>query len=291
VQEINLSSKDLKIFPLDILNQTDVEKLDLSTNTGHWDSWVNPNEFTTLPEDINKLRCLTIFNLARTCLEYLPSTFGQLQKLKELDLSSTKLKAFPNQVMEITGLEILNLSYCLIETIPEEISKLKKLKVLKMDSAGVKYIPQTIGQLDNLEELHLYNNFITELPKEIGLLKNLKIIMMGSYDANHNQITELPAEIGQLKKLEHIHFGNNRLKTLPREITGCVSLKEIALWCNDFEEIPEWLSEMNLKDLNFYTNKIQHLPTNYKFLANIPKLTLDKHLDKELASKRKWKWF
>jgi hypothetical protein len=32
VQEINLSSKELKSFPIDILNQTGVEKSDLSTN-------------------------------------------------------------------------------------------------------------------------------------------------------------------------------------------------------------------------------------------------------------------
>lgn len=291
MQEIDLSSKDLKTFPLDILNQTDVEKLNLSTNTGHWDSWVNPNEFTSLPEDINKLKNLTSLNLARTCLEILPSTFGQLQKLKQLDLSSTRLKEFPKQVLDIPELEILNLSYCIIETIPDDIANLKKLKVLKIDNAGVKSIPQTIGQLDNLEELHLYNNFINEIPKEIGLLKNLKVIMMGSYEANHNQITELPPEIGQLKNLEHIHFGNNKLKALPRQITGCIKLKELALWCNEFEEIPEWLSEMNLTDLNFYTNRIQQLPTNYKFLTKIPKLTLDKHLDKELASKKRWKWF
>lgn len=290
VQEIDLSSKDLKTFPLDILNQTDIEKLDLSTNTGHWDRWVNPNEFTSLPDDITKLKKLTSLNLARTCIERLPSTFGQLQKLKQLDLSSTNLKEFPKQVLEIGGLESLNLSNNTIETIPDDIAKLKKLKVLKIDNAGIKFIPYTIGQLDSLEELHLYNNFINEIPKEIGLLENLKVIMMGSYEANHNQVRELPAEIGKLKKLEYIHLGNNKLKTLPRQITGCVRLKELALWCNDFEEIPEWLSEMNLKDLNFYTNKIQHLPTNYKFLTKISKLTLDKHLDKELSSKKRWKW-
>ena len=115
--------------------------------------------------------------------------------------------------------------------------------------------------------------------------------MLGSYENDHNQIKELPAEIGQLKNIEYIHLGNNKLKSLPRQITNCIKLKELALWCNEFEEIPEWLSEMNLKDLNFYTNKIQHLPTNYKFLTKIPKLTLDKHLDQELSSKRKWKWF
>ncbi len=291
MQELNLSSKELKSFPLDILGQTDVEKLDLSTNTGSWDSWLYPNEFISLPNEIANLKSLTYLNLARTCLEYLPETFNQLSKLTYLDLSSNKVTEFPKPVLELFQLEYLDLSACNILTIPEEVESLRKLKILKLDSCGIRTIPKTIGKLESLEELHLYNNYLQELPSEIGELKNLKILMLGSYENNHNQIKELPAEIGQLKNIEYIHLGNNKLKSLPRQITGCVKLKELALWCNEFEEIPEWLSEMNLKDLNFYTNKIQHLPTNYKFLTKISKLTLDKHLDKELRSKRKWKWF
>lgn len=291
MQEINLSSKELKSFPLDILNQTDVEKLDLSTNTGSWDSWLYPNEFISLPKEIESLKCLTYLNLARTCLQFLPETFNKLYKLTYLDLSSNKLKEFPKPVLELFLLEYLDLSACNILTIPDKIENLRKLKILKLDSCSIKTIPKAIGKLESLEELHLYNNYLQELPSEIGELKNLKILMLGSHENDHNQIKKLPAEIGQLKNIEYIHLGNNKLKSLPRQITGCVKLKELALWCNEFEEIPEWLSEMNLTDLNFYTNKIQHLPTNYKFLTKIKKLTLDKHLDKELASKRRWKWF
>ena len=291
MQEINLSSKELKSFPLDILNQTDVEKLDLSTNTGSWDSWLYPNEFVSLPKEITNLKCLTHLNLARTCLQFLPETFNQLSKLTYLDLSSNKLTEFPKPGLDLFQLEYLDLSACNILTIPDEIENLRKLKILKLDSCGVRTITKTIGKLECLEELHLYNNYIQELPTEIGELKNLKILMLGSYENNHNQIKELPSEIGQLKNIEYIHLGNNKLKSLPRQITNCTKLNELALWCKEFEEIPEWLSEMNLKDLNFYTNKIQHLPTNYKFLTQIQKLTLDKHLDKELRNKKKWKWF
>ena len=98
-------------------------------------------------------------------------------------------------------------------------------------------------------------------------------------------------EIGQLKKLEYIHLGNNKLLGLPMELISCSSFKILVLWSNEFEFIPEWLSQLDLCELNFYSNTIKHLPENYKFLNRIKKLTLDEHLEKELKYIRKWNIF
>lgn len=291
MKEIDYTSKDLITFPTEIFGQTDVVKLDLSTNTGSWDIWLNPNVFETIPDNISTLKNLEYLDLSRTALRSLPSTFGQLVSLKYLDISSTKLTELPDCIFQLDNLETLKLDNCKIQQLPSDISKLKNLKFLSADNCIIKIIPYQIGELRDLEELHLYNNFITELPAVIGQLNNLRVLKMGNYENGRNQIKELPKEIGQLKKLQYIHLGNNKLKILPYELTGCCNLAELALWSNEFEAIPEWLAEMNLKDLNFYSNPIKHLPDNYKFLTNIKKLTLDKHLDKELEDKKWWKIF
>ena len=69
------------------------------------------------------------------------------------------------------------------------------------------------------------------------------------------------------------------------ELISCSSLKILVLWSNEFEFIPEWLSQLDLYELNFYSNPIKHLPENYNFLNWIKKLMLDEHLEKELKCK------
>ncbi|MBS1524300.1 MAG: hypothetical protein JST19_01545 [Bacteroidetes bacterium] len=288
MKTLDYSSKDLKEFPIEIFEQKDVEALDLSTHTGHWDTWLNPNIFSTIPDRINEIRNLKRLNLSRTEVRALPETFRDLKNLTFLDLSSTKLNEIPGVVFQLYNLETLIMEDCQIELIPADILKLKNLRVLNLNNDRIKGIPAEIGKLDKLEELHLYNNLLVELPKEIGELRNLRILELGSYENDRNRINILPREIGNLKKLEYIHLGNNKLKTLPIELAACVSLKKLVLWSNEFEEIPEWLSELHLTELNFYSNPIKEIPANYGFLTKIKDLTLDERLDEQLAEKSKW---
>ena len=53
MKEIDLSSKNLKEFPMSVIIETELEKIDLSTNTGHYDIWIAPNEFIEIPTSIS----------------------------------------------------------------------------------------------------------------------------------------------------------------------------------------------------------------------------------------------
>jgi len=94
---------------------------------------------------------VTVLNLRRLNLKYLPEEIGGLENLEELN-------AISNQIKEL----------------PKSIGNLRKLRVLKLNSNELKYLPEEIGGLENLEELNAISNQIEELPKSIGNLRNLR---------------------------------------------------------------------------------------------------------------------
>ncbi|MBS4169800.1 leucine-rich repeat domain-containing protein, partial [Neochlamydia sp. AcF95] len=84
---------------------------------------------------------LTLLNLSKAGLTYLPTEICQLSQLQELDLSQNQLAS-----------------------LPAEIGKLSQLQKLHLNQNQLTALPAEIGQLSQLEWLNLNQNQLTSLP-------------------------------------------------------------------------------------------------------------------------------
>jgi Leucine-rich repeat (LRR) protein len=148
----------------------------------------------------------------------------------------------------------LNLAGLGIEQLPPEIGKLKNITKLFLGGNQFTYIPAEIGNLTELSLIDCgWSYQLSTLPPEIKHLTKLTELQL--YVSG---ITSLPPEIGALKNLDILNLSENKLKTLPLEITQLTlteltidknQLKpenlaaEVIAWLNKYD--PDWESKQN----------------------------------------------
>ncbi|PWA42354.1 toll/interleukin-1 receptor (TIR) domain-containing protein [Artemisia annua] len=104
---------------------------------------------------ICSLQCLTKLSLKCNIPEF-PKDLGQLECLKELCLSSTRIKHLPDGIWMLKHLKFLDLSGCaLLKKLPEDLGRLECLQKLDIRSTGIMHLPQSIFGLKGLHLLCL----------------------------------------------------------------------------------------------------------------------------------------
>jgi len=227
---LDLKANHLTSLPLTFGNLTRLEYLDL----GYFEMGTRMNKISDLGPGFGQLKKLKYLNLAGNALVTLPEGFAGLTELTELNLGLNKLPGLPLSVTQL--------------------SKLTKLDISLNDVAVV---PAQIANLVNLEELHLDGNFFNHadkklkvLPNEICQLKSLKVLTL-----KDNVIEQLPEAIGSLTKLEKLDLRDNLLNTLPASFTQLKNLKWLDLKANDLTQLPaDFASLDQLKELNIAMN-------------------------------------
>ena len=177
-------------------------------------------------------------------LSYLPEEINALRKLACFDVSENKLEILP---VDITGLEALtdlHLSQNLIETLPDSIGALRKLTIFKIDQNRLVALNPHIGMCTSLQELVVTENFLTELPTSLGHLTKIT-----NLNLDRNRLEFLPSEIGNLTVLGVLSLRENRLCELPSEIGNCHELHVLDVCGNRLRHLPFSLTSLNLKAL------------------------------------------
>lgn len=111
VTKLNLSGRNLKVFPENIFEYTNLTKLVLGNN-----------RIKVIPKEILKLKKLRVLDLANNEICVLQSAVFKLQKLKTLNLYGNKIEKFPKQVMD-SGIQKL-----IIGNNPIEETELERLR-------------------------------------------------------------------------------------------------------------------------------------------------------------------
>ncbi|MEM9362987.1 MAG: hypothetical protein AAGA43_10140 [Bacteroidota bacterium] len=227
-------------------------------------------------------------------IEVLPSSIGDLTKLRYFYSDSSDLTILPAEIGKLQSLEYLNVGFNQLTEIPDEIGQLSNLQELRLGfNPEIKELPSTLGNLSNLRKLSAYETGLTEMPSWIGNLTNLNYLDFGS-----NEIEGLPNEIGLLQKLDTLNLYNNKIKTLPPEIGNLIALKDLTLGenelkelpqefrnlsslsslvlsYNEFDKIPEVINKLNgLTDLYLSFNKIDQVNPGFSNLENLDYLDL-----------------
>lgn len=113
-----------------------------------------------------------------------------------LDLSHSRLKAFPEEVLLLPNLQILRLNRNKIDSIPDRIAELKYLQVIELERNRIETIPLGLCRIDSLREIYLGDNEIVRIPDEIGDLTALEVLslwsnIVGYYPTNLNELSRL----------------------------------------------------------------------------------------------------
>ncbi|XP_008588496.1 PREDICTED: leucine-rich repeat-containing protein 40, partial [Galeopterus variegatus] len=213
---------------------------------------VSHNKLKILPEEITNLRNLKGLYLQHNELTCIPEGFERLSNLEDLDLSNNRLTTVPASFSSLSSLVRLNLSSNQLKSLPGEINRMKRLKHLDCNSNLLETIPPELADMESLELLYLRRNklhFLPEFPS-CRLLKELHV--------SENQIEMLGAEhLKHLNSILVLDLRDNKLKSVPDEITLLQSLERLDLRNNDISSLPYSLGNLHLKFLALEGNPLR----------------------------------
>ena len=152
----------------------------------------------TLPHDLGNLGMLETLKLHdNPRLDTLPTTLGQLTKMKHLEIVGSGVRELP-PMHSLANLEHLAIESSPLTWVPRDIGNARKLKTLSLAHTYLRDVPASIGNLTKLTELKLHNNVgLTAIPDTIGQLRRLTTL-----DLSHcPQLRSLPASIGNLRDI------------------------------------------------------------------------------------------
>ena len=125
------------------------------------------------------------------------------------------------------------------------------------------------GELKGITRLSLSEN-LTEFPLAIlSLADTLEIL-----DLSNNKLSTLPNEITQLHKLKIVFASNNCFDTLPAILGKCQNLEMIGFKSNQIKRVPAQALPDKLRWLILTDNKIETLPARVGECSRLQKLAL-----------------
>jgi len=108
-------------------------------------------------------------------LDLLPEEIGELDSLKELNLSFNNLKHLPASIGQLHQLEFLDVQYNYLEELPASIGDLHSLHFLIIGKNALPAIPIEIANLQSLLELDVaYSGAALRLPESLCNTRSLE---------------------------------------------------------------------------------------------------------------------
>ncbi|XP_051753086.1 leucine-rich repeat-containing protein 40 [Ctenopharyngodon idella] len=231
-------SEDVKLLPaLVVLDIHDNQLSSLPDSIGDLEQLqkliLSHNKLTELPLGLWKLTNLQCLHLQQNLIKKIPLDLGQLVNLDDLDLSNNHLMDIPESLANLKSLVKLNLSCNKLQSLPPAISEMKNLRMLDCSRNQIESIPPVLAQMESLEQLYLRHNKLRYLP-ELPCCKTLKDLFCGN-----NQIEVLEADhLKHLSALSFLELRDNKVKSLPEEITLLQGLERLDLTNNDISSLP-----------------------------------------------------
>lgn len=227
----------------------------------------------SLPSTIGQLDRLKVLHLSWNQLTELPKEIGDLSSLTKLHIHKNKLSSLPPEIGDLALLEMLELRDNNLKSLPVELGKIRNLRVLQLGGNQNLELCEELFELSNLVKLDLGGCSLPLLPASIGNLAQLE----GLY-ISYNSLTCLPHQIGNLVSLKELDVGYNKLLSLTRNIGNLRNLKVLKLHGNEIKEIPSEVGSLrNLTLLYMYENKLTSLPVEIGYLTKLEELALTKN--------------
>jgi hypothetical protein len=142
----------------------------------------------------------------------LPEEFGNLTKVKHLNLSKNKFSTIPLPLLKLTSLNELFLYENQISNINIPFGGFKKLGYLVLSDNKIRSLPDQITSCQTLESLNLSGNHFKDPVKDLKILSKLSnLYYLRIADCG---IKEIPTEILKLDKLYDLDLSKNEINDM-----------------------------------------------------------------------------
>ncbi len=305
VEYLGLSENEIKSISPSVIGLPKLKVLDMHKNRlkeipdGDYGTslleelYLSYNGISSIPDSFFQLRFVKVLWLANNRINtVLPSAFGKMTLLEELDLESNQFHgSIPKEMFGLTNLAILYLyDNELTGQFPAGLSQMTSLTELDLHSNNIAgQLPTQIGMFSSLSKLYLgNNNIIGQIPPQLFQLTTLTVLdvsenslnsTIGTDIGNLNQLTELhlnenynkggngevssfgiygsiPESISSLTLLRELRLDNNYVEgTLPPAIGDLQSLEILRLESNNFHgSIKPIANAKNLRYVHLWSN-------------------------------------
>jgi len=193
-------------------------------------------------------------------LDSLPAGLTFPAWVHDVDLKGNRLTRPPVALSTHTGLWNLDLGGNSMETV--SWSGFPELSSLSLARCGLKELPD-LSSLASLAYLALDDDSLSTLPAWIWAHPALVTISVKS-----NRLDSLPA-VGATSAIRALQLGGNRLKRLPEGWRNLASLRELWLYGNSLDSLPDSLGTAlpTLRRLHLEGTGLTRLPSS---LASLP---------------------
>ena len=179
--------------------------------------------------------------------EHIPQVIFELESLRSLDLTQTKINSFPTEHL-LSNLTDLYLSRNSFYNIPESICTIEQLKYLDLSHNYIQAVPQYLNQLKQIEYINLSFNKFSTLSKIFAQLSTLNKLSM-----HHNQIDLIDPSFAESKSITILDLSNNRLRKFPLEFCQLEQLETLDLRYNKISSLPSDIRHMiGLQSMNTF---------------------------------------
>lgn len=186
-------------------------------------------------------------------LRSLPSSIGDLTRLRALMMNGGRLTSVPASIGNLALLEDLFLEGNQLAGLPATVGMLSELRHLRLNNNQLTAVPLVIRELDGLQKLHLGNNQLSSVPAWLGNLTALNEL-----DLQHNRLTALPPELPRLTRLQSLTVNDNRLTSLPTWIGSFAQLQHLWVYGNRLTTLPAAVGDLgNLTYLMAHDNQLR----------------------------------
>uniref|UniRef100_A0A8C5QQN4 Leucine rich repeats and calponin homology domain containing 3 n=1 Tax=Leptobrachium leishanense TaxID=445787 RepID=A0A8C5QQN4_9ANUR len=188
-----------------------------------------------------------------------------------LNLSGRKLREFPRSAarQDLSDTTQADLSRNRLSEVPAEICHYISLESLNLYQNCIRYVPEATLNLQALTFLNISRNQLTSLPGYLCSLP-LKVLV-----ASNNKLDSLPEDISSLRHLTELDVSCNEIQNLPSQIGKLESLRDFNIRRNHLVQLPEELAELPLVRLDFSCNRVTVIPVCYRNLRHLQTITLD----------------
>ena len=238
-----------------------------------------------VPQDLLlTLKCLRVLSLSHyTNMIELPERIGDLQHLRYLDVSCTKIERLPYSICRLCNLQTLNLSECkFLVMLPSDMQKLINLRHLNITGTSIQKMPIHMGRLQCLRTL---TKFIVEKDMgfqigELGELSNLwGVIVISKLQNVINPTNALSAKLKAKRHLDELTLewdADYKISLSERDILNNLQphTNLIKLVINNYKgtSFPNWIGDHSFSNITVvhlnYCRNCPSLPS----LGKLPSL-------------------